>query len=98
MLYVLYCRDRDDAVGVRQANRPAHLQYAGASGAIRMAGPMLADDGETMTGSLFVIEAEDLDAARRFNAEDPYTQAGLFERVEIHPFRWLIGEGPLRDV
>lgn len=98
MLYVLYCRDRDDAGGIRQANRPAHLEYARDSSMIRMAGPLLAADGETMIGSLFVVEADDLAAVRRFNAEDPYTRAGLFGQVEIHPFRWLLGAGPTRDV
>lgn len=98
MLYVLYCRDRDDAIGVRQANRPAHLEYARDNDMIRMAGPLLADDGETMIGSLFVVEADDLEAVRRFSADDPYTRAGLFARVEIHPFRWLLGPGPARDV
>jgi uncharacterized protein YciI len=94
MLYVLYCRDRADAAAVRAENRPAHLAWAKTTTLIRMAGPLLADDGETMIGSLFVVEAEDLASVRRFNAEDPYTRAGLFERVEIHPFRWLLGDGP----
>jgi uncharacterized protein YciI len=56
-----------------------------------MAGPLLADDGETMIGSLFVIEAEDAAAVERFRAADPYVRAGLFDRVEVHPFRWLLG-------
>lgn len=91
MLYALYCRDAEGSVEVRRANREAHLAYARENDCIRMAGPMLADDGETMIGSLFVIEVEDLDAVERFRAADPYVKAGLFDRVEIHPFRWLIG-------
>lgn len=91
MLYALYCRDADDSAEVRRANREAHLAYARESDCIRMAGPMLADDGETMIGSLFVIEVEDLEAVERFRAADPYVKAGLFDRVEVHPFRWLIG-------
>ena len=91
MLYALYCRDADGAGDVRRANREAHLAYARDSDVIRMAGPLLADDGETMIGSLFVIEVDDLDAVERFRAADPYVQAGLFDRVEVHPFRWLLG-------
>ncbi|HSG89543.1 MAG TPA: YciI family protein [Pseudomonadales bacterium] len=93
MLYVMYCRDREGAGEIRQANRPAHLEYAKGSTLLQMAGPMLGDDGTTMIGSLFVLEADDLDSVRRFNAEDPYTLAGLFAQVEIHPFRWLLGDG-----
>ncbi|MEE4298233.1 MAG: YciI family protein [Pseudomonadales bacterium] len=91
MLYALYCRDAAASAEVRRANREAHLAYARESDCIRMAGPLLADDGETMIGSLFVIEAEDLEAVERFRAADPYVKAGLFDRVEVHPFRWLLG-------
>ena len=94
MLFALYCRDRADGLETRLANRDAHIAWALESGIIRMAGPLLDDDGETMIGSLLVIEAEDPEAARRFAEADPYARAGLFERVEIHPFRWLLGEGP----
>ena len=94
MLYALYCRDAPDSGDLRRANREAHLAYARSTDCIRMAGPLLADDGETMIGSLFVIEAEDMDAVARFRAADPYVEAGLFDRVEVHPFRWLLGSAP----
>lgn len=94
MLFVLYCRDRPDSAALRQSQRPAHLDWARQQTGIRMAGPMLDDDGETMVGSLFVIEAEDRAAIEQLHASDPYVLAGLFERVEIHPFRWLLGSSP----
>jgi len=40
-----------------------------------------------MCGSLLVIEVADLAAAQAFSAADPYAKAGLFERVEVRPFR-----------
>ncbi len=92
MLFVLYCRDIADGADIRQATRPAHLDWARATDRIRAAGPMLADDGESMIGSLFVIEAKDLEDARAFNAADPYTRAGLWDTVNVHPFRWLLPE------
>lgn len=91
MLYVLYCLDRPNASDLRQAHRPDHIEWAGKHPNIRMAGPLLGDDEQTMIGSLFVIEADNREAAASMNADDPYTRAGLFERVEIHPFRWLLG-------
>lgn len=93
MLVVLHCLDREDGGEIRQANRPAHLEFARARSEIRLAGPLLSGDGERMIGSLFVLEVDDLDAARAFNAADPYTRAGLFARVEVHPFRALLGDG-----
>jgi uncharacterized protein YciI len=57
-----------------------------------MAGPLLNADG-AMVGSVFLLEAESLEAARAINAADPYTKAGVFGRITIHETRWAIGEG-----
>lgn len=92
MLYVLYCLDKPGASELRQANRPAHIKWAAAQSCIRMAGPLLDESESTMIGSLFVIEADSRASVEALQASDPYTLAGLFQRVEIHPFRWLLGE------
>ena len=39
-----------------------------------------------------ILEADDLAAAQKFNAEDPYTQAGLWARVDIKPFKVTLGQ------
>ena len=100
MLFVLYCRDKPASQDLRLTTRPAHLEFARGQGAIKMAGPMFGDghgaDSDTMSGSLFVIEANDLAEAQAFNAADPYTKAGLWASVTIHPFRWLLPEGAAR--
>ncbi len=75
------------------ANREAHLAYvAKAENKVKVAGPMFADDNETMEGSLLVIEAETSAEVDAWSQGDPYRQAGLFDRVEIHPFKWVIGK------
>lgn len=93
-LYCLHCLDNaTDGAARRAATRPAHLAWAGSLGPIiRMAGPLL-DEAGAMVGSLFLIEAETLAAARAINAADPYTQAGVFGRIDIRETRWAIGEG-----
>jgi uncharacterized protein YciI len=91
MLYVLICEDKPDSEPLRLANRADHLEWVGGKTAmIRLAGPMLSDDGEQMRGSLFIIEAESDEAVRHFNAEDPYTRAGLWGNVTIRPFRQVL--------
>lgn len=92
MHVVLYCRDKANAIELRMANRPAHLEYAKTQQCIRMAGPVLGADGTTVIGSLFVLEVEDFAAAESFHQADPYTKAGLWQSVAIHPFRWLLPE------
>ena len=88
--FALICIDKPDCLALRMANREAHLAYARQNLAlILFAGPFL-DEAGAMTGSMFVIEASDLAAARAFNAADPYTLAGLFQRVEVRPWRQSI--------
>jgi len=64
---------------------------------IAMAGPVFAEDGESMIGSTFVIAFDTLNEARVWAAADPYARAGLFARVEIAPFKWLLGAGKPSD-
>ena len=91
MQFVLICEDKPDSLELRLANRDKHLEFVGSQGArVRLAGPMFSDDGETMLGSLFIIEADTADAVKAMNAEDPYTLAGLFAKVTIRPFRQVI--------
>jgi uncharacterized protein len=40
-----------------------------------------------MAGSLIIIEAEDLDAAKAWHAKDPYLKAGLFAHSDVRPWK-----------
>jgi uncharacterized protein YciI len=44
-----------------------------------------------MNGTLLVVRACSLAAAELFLAGDPYTAAGIFEHVEVRPWRWGLG-------
>ena len=88
-LFALICRDKPGALPTRMANREAHLAYARDGGAVLFGGPMLSE-GE-MRGSLLVVEADSMDAARDWSARDPYALAGLFDSVEIVEWKKVIG-------
>ena len=89
MLFLVHTRDRAGALDVRLANRDAHIAWLKAAGdRVRAAGPWLGADGE-MAGSLLIVEAADRAALDAWLAEDPYTRAGLFDAVEIAPYRWV---------
>ena len=91
MLYTFYCSDNPEAVGVRAANREAHLAFLGELGdRLFVAGPMLSEDGSAMVGSLIIVDCEDMAAARTLGARDPYAQAGLFASVAIRPWRKVL--------
>ena len=90
-LFVLTCIDKPDSLAVRMAAREDHLAYVRArAGVVKLGGPFL-DEAGGMAGSMIIIEAADQAAAEAFAAEDPYGLAGLFESVDIRPFRITIG-------
>ncbi len=89
-LFALICTDNPDSLELRVQTRPAHLEYLGATDAVRLGGPTLDAAGKP-SGSILVIEAEDLAAAQVFANGDPYALAGLFAKVEIRPFNRTVG-------
>ena len=86
MLYAVICTDKPDSLALRMANRPEHVAYLESLGdRLVIAGPFTEPDGETMNGSLIVVEAASLDAARNIAAGDPFAKIGLFASFEIRP-------------
>ncbi|MFZ9735318.1 MAG: YciI family protein [Burkholderiaceae bacterium] len=87
MLFAFILIDKPDSQGLRQQHRPAHKLYLGqAASQIAFAGPLHADDGITMVGSLLVLEFPSIGAARGWLTEEPFTRAGLYARSEVFPF------------
>lgn len=94
MWYVIYSKDREDALEARKSARPAHLERVQRlvdEGRILLAGPRPAIDSPDpgpagFDGSLIVAEFESLEEARAWADADPYVQAGVYESVEVTPF------------
>jgi uncharacterized protein YciI len=62
-------------------DRPNH-------GHVRQAcGAKLTDDGEAALGGVYLVDVETRAEAERFIAEDPFTKADLFLRIEITRWR-----------
>lgn len=90
-LFVLHCVDKPNALEVRMGARDAHLAYVGGKRDIlRLGGPML-DEAGGMAGSLLIVDVADKAAAEAFSADDPYTKAGLWQRVDISAFKASLG-------
>jgi uncharacterized protein len=86
-LYVMFGRDGGNGPAIRASTRPAHLAWLDSLGAaVRLAGPLQGDDGGSPTGSMILVEAESLAAAKALFAEDPYAREGLWARQDILPF------------
>ena len=96
MYYAVWATDQLGMGAERQRVREAHRARLRDPGAhpvrVRLGGPTLDDGGGLMNGTLLVIEAEHIDAVRRFIAEDPYTLAGVYAAVDIRPWAWGLGQ------
>ncbi len=98
MWYVIEGYDGQQVLPARLAARPAHLarlQALQEQGHLLLAGPCPAIDAEDpgpagFSGSLVVAWFEDLEAARAWADADPYVEAGVYQRVEVRPFRKVL--------
>ena len=98
MWYVIYSKDRDDALQARLDARSAHLARVEAlldEGRLLLAGPRPAIDSPDpgpagFQGSLIVARFESLATAREWADADPYVEAGVYESVEVTPFKRVL--------
>lgn len=95
MLYAIIARDRDGSLERRLEARPAHLERLETlkgEGRLVLAGPHPAIDSNDpgpagFTGSLVVAEFPSLEEARAWADADPYVAAGVYEDVQVKPFK-----------
>ena len=98
MWYVIYTKDSEESLEARQAVRPAHLARLKAlqdEGRLMLAGPRpaidAADPGPAgFQGSLIVAQFDSLAEAREWSDADPYVEAGVYESVEVTPFKRVL--------
>ncbi|MBL6761196.1 MAG: YciI family protein [PS1 clade bacterium] len=90
-MYVIMAFDKPDSEALRLDNRGDHVAYVLGHDTVKTAGPFMSDDGDTMIGTLLVLNVESRAEAEAFVADDPYNKAGLFAQVEIRRWAHLIG-------
>ena len=95
MYYAVWATDSLGSLGAREQVRDAHRARLRDPGShpvkVLHGGPTLGETDGTMNGSLLIIEAESIEAVRRFVAEDPYSLAQVYASVEIRPWQWGLG-------
>ena len=98
MYYAIMAQDIDNSLELRKATRPAHLEYVGklhAQGRVILAGPHPAVDSPDpqqagFTGSLLVVEFDNLQQAQDWVAQDPYMLEGVYQCVQVKPFNKVL--------
>jgi uncharacterized protein len=92
MEFLCYHRDRAGSMALRDELVEAHWSYMdGYGGGMIARGPTLADDGETATGSVHILDLPDPAAARAFAFDEPNYQAGVYRDVLLRRWRNLLG-------
>ncbi len=97
MLYSIFAYDVPNSLPLRAKARSKHIARLNAlneAGRLILAGPNPAVDSTTpneagFTGSLIVAEFDSLKAAQQWASEDPYIQAGVYDKVEVKPFKQI---------
>lgn len=96
MLFAVWARDRPGMLAERKRVREAHRARLRAPSPhavqVLLAGPLEGGEDNAMSGTLLVVQADSLDAVRRFVDDDPYAHAGVYADVDIQP--WRCGIGP----
>ena len=98
MWYVIEGHDGPDVLARRLEARPAHVARLTAlrdAGRLMLAGPCPAIDAEDpgpagFSGSLIVAEFGSLEEARAWADADPYVEAGVYQRVDVRPFKRVL--------
>src|SRR3546814_16831359 len=82
MIYIFHLLDKPGGIELRQRMRPDHKAYlAAVADRIAFAGPLLAEDGATLVGSMLAIDFESREAALPWQANEPFNTTGERKKV-----------------
>ncbi|MEV5008394.1 YciI family protein [Streptomyces sp. NPDC056159] len=92
MEFFCYHRDRPGSLALRHEKLEEHWSYMDRYAKEMIArGPTFADDGETLTGSVHILDLPDPAAARAFAFDEPNHQAGVYRDVLLLRWRNALG-------
>jgi uncharacterized protein YciI len=92
MEFFCYHRDRSGSAGLRGDLLAEHWSYMDRYAAQMIArGPTFAEDNDTPTGSVHIVDLPDPAAARAFAFDEPNYQAGVYQDVLLRRWRNTLG-------
>jgi uncharacterized protein YciI len=92
MEFLCYHRDRPGSTALRDELLEEHWSYMDQWAVEMIArGPTFADDGDTPTGSVHILDLPDPAAARAFAFDEPNHQAGVYRDVLLRRWRNALG-------
>ncbi len=88
MPYAILTTDKPDSGALRAKVRDEHLKYLDANmHRLLAAGALTGDDGTGGHGGILIVDTDARKEAEDFIAGDPFTKAGLFQRVTVTRWR-----------
>jgi uncharacterized protein YciI len=95
MYYSICCEDTENSLEKRLGARPEHIariQDLQDQGRLLLAGPNPKIDSEDpgpagFSGSIIIAEFDTLQDAETWANDDPFVQAGVYEKVTVKPFK-----------
>lgn len=98
MFYLIYSEDIENSLPLRKQARPAHIARLTTlqdEGRLLIAGPCPAVDADDpgdagFTGSLVVAEFDSLVQAQQWADNDPYLEAGVYQKVIVKPYKKVL--------
>jgi len=98
MLYAIISQDVENSLDKRLSVRSLHIERLNQlkeKGKLILAGPHPAIDSEDpgtagFSGSLIVAEFDSLKHAQAWADDDPYIQAGVYQKVTVKPFKKVL--------
>jgi uncharacterized protein YciI len=92
MEFFCYHRDRPGSMPLRDELLEKHWSYMDRFATAMIArGPTFASDGETVAGSVHIVDLPDPAAARAFAFDEPNYQAGVYRDVMLRRWRNTLG-------
>ncbi|MFJ3981284.1 YciI family protein [Streptomyces fungicidicus] len=92
MEFFCFHRDRPGSLALREELLEEHWSYMDRYASELIArGPTFAEEGETPTGSVHIVDLPDPAAARAFALDEPNYQAGVYRDVLLRRWRNVLG-------
>lgn len=88
MPYAILTTDKPNSLELRTRTRDKHIEYLTAHvDKLLAAGALIGDDGSGGSGGILIVDTDERKEAEAFIAGDPFTKAGLFEKVTVTRWR-----------
>ena len=93
MLYLFIYTNKPDSAKLRkQFEQEHHAFRRGLGDKLKVAGPRFAGDEDQSVGSMVILEADNIEAAKKIVESDPYLVEGVFSLdsvSRINPRCWV---------